>query len=135
MGIRHCRSILEGRASTIFTDHKPLAQALSLVSDSWTARQCRHLAYVAEFKSDIQPVAGQENVAADAMSRPPVPSLSSPSLCATVVTTYVELIHDSCPARARHKRAALPPSRYGPEVEGVTMLCDTSTDHLRLLVP
>jgi hypothetical protein len=47
----------------------------------------------------------------------------------------VELIHDSCPARARHKRAALPPSRYGPEVEGVTMLCDTSTHHLRPLVP
>ena len=37
-GIRHFRHHLEGRQFTIWTDHKPLAFALSRMSDSWTAR-------------------------------------------------------------------------------------------------
>jgi hypothetical protein len=61
-GIRHFRFILEGRAFTVFTDHKPLVGALARTSDPWTARQCRHLAYVAEFTSDVRHVAGQDNL-------------------------------------------------------------------------
>jgi hypothetical protein len=45
-GIRHFWHILEGRAFTIFTDHKPLVGALARASDPWTARQCRHLSYL-----------------------------------------------------------------------------------------
>ena len=41
--IRHFRFILEERAFTIFTDHKPLTFALSRSTDAWTSRQCRHL--------------------------------------------------------------------------------------------
>jgi cleavage and polyadenylation specificity factor subunit 1 len=48
-GIRHFRYMLEGRRFTIYTDHKPLTYALFRTSDPWTARQCRQLAYVAEF--------------------------------------------------------------------------------------
>ena len=69
-GIRHFRFILEGRSFTIFTDHKPLTFALSRSTDSWTAKQCRQLSYMAEFTSDIQHIPGQENVVADALSRP-----------------------------------------------------------------
>jgi hypothetical protein len=47
LGIRHFRHMLEGRRFTIFTDHKPLTYALSRVSEPWTARQARHLSYVA----------------------------------------------------------------------------------------
>jgi cleavage and polyadenylation specificity factor subunit 1 len=68
-GILHFHFILEGRSFTIYTDHKPLVGALAGVSDLWMARQCRHLAYVAEFTADIRHVAGQDNVAADALSR------------------------------------------------------------------
>jgi hypothetical protein len=77
-GIRHFRHILEGRAFTIFTDHKPLVGALARASDPWTARQCRHLSYVAEFTSDVQHVARQENSVADALSQPPVVALVTP---------------------------------------------------------
>jgi hypothetical protein len=70
-GIRHFRHMLEGRRFTVFTDHKPLTHAVARVSDPWTARQCRHLAYIAEYTSDIQHVAGAANVVADTLSLPP----------------------------------------------------------------
>ena len=37
----------------------------------WLARQGRHLAYVAEFTSDLRHLAGADNVVADCLSRPP----------------------------------------------------------------
>jgi cleavage and polyadenylation specificity factor subunit 1 len=69
--ICHFRYMLEGRQFTLFTDHKPLTFALHKVSDPWTVRQSRHLAYVAEFTSDVQHMPGIENVVADTLSRPP----------------------------------------------------------------
>ena len=69
-GIRYFRFILEGRSFTIFTDPKPLMYTLSCSTDDWMARQCRQLSYVAEFTSHIQHVPGQENIVADALSRP-----------------------------------------------------------------
>jgi hypothetical protein len=84
-GIRHFRFILEGRSFTIFTDHKPLVGALACISDPWTARQCRHLAYVAEFTADIWHVAGLDNIAADALSWPPISSVTASSSLADVV--------------------------------------------------
>jgi cleavage and polyadenylation specificity factor subunit 1 len=70
-GIHHFWHMLEGLRFTVFTDHKPLTRAISRVSDPWTARQSRHLAYIAEYTSDIQHVARTANVVADTLSRPP----------------------------------------------------------------
>ena len=63
--------MLEGRAFTIYTDHKPLTTAINHSSDPWTARQCRQLAYVAKYTSDVRHIAGTSNVVADTLSRPP----------------------------------------------------------------
>jgi hypothetical protein len=63
--------MLEGLRFIIFTDHKPLTYALSRVLEPWTARQARHLSYVAEYTSDIRHVAGVNNIVADTLSRPP----------------------------------------------------------------
>jgi len=68
-GIRHFCFILEGRQFTLYTDHKPLTFPLSEAVEPWTARQCRHLSYVAEFTGDIWHIAGQDNVVADTLSR------------------------------------------------------------------
>ncbi len=71
LGIRHFRYMVEGRKFTIYTDHKPLTFALRRTTDPWTARQCRQLAFVAEYTSDLRHLAGKDNVVADALSRPP----------------------------------------------------------------
>jgi len=69
--IRHFRFLLEGRQFRLLTDHKPLVAAMLRVSPPWSARQQRHLSYIAEFTSDIRHTPGASNVVADALSRPP----------------------------------------------------------------
>ncbi|XP_059807831.1 uncharacterized protein LOC132382030 [Hypanus sabinus] len=67
---------LEVRPFTAFTDHKPLTFEIMKVSDPWLARQQRHLSYISEYTTDIQPISGKYNVVADALSRPAVQALS-----------------------------------------------------------
>jgi len=70
LSIRHFRWCVEGRLVTVLRDHKLLTFALYRLSDAWSARQQRQLSYVAEYVSDINHVAGSENVVADALSCP-----------------------------------------------------------------
>jgi hypothetical protein len=58
--IRHFRFMLEGRRFTLYMDHKPLTTAVRRSTEPWTAKQCRQLAYIAEFTSDIQHIAGSD---------------------------------------------------------------------------
>lgn len=76
LAIRHFRYHLEGRSFTAFTDHKPLTFAMARVSDPWSARQQRHLAYISEFTTDVQHISGKDNSVADALSRAPVSSVT-----------------------------------------------------------
>jgi hypothetical protein len=127
-GICHFQFILEGRAFSVFTDYKPLVGALEWVSDPWTARQCRHLVYLAEFTSDIQYLAGQENMAADTLSRPPAPSISSPSPFAAVVADLRGIASRQLSCQSTLEVSSSPSLQVSAcEVEGVTLLCDTST--------
>jgi len=79
LSIRHFRFMLEGREFLLFTDHKPLTSALFRSSPPWSARQQRHLSYIAEFTSSIVHLPGLENVVADALSRPSLSPPGSPS--------------------------------------------------------
>jgi hypothetical protein len=78
-GIRHFRHMLEGRRFILFTDHKPLTQALFRSSDPWTPRPCRQLSYIAEHTSDIRHIAGLDNVVADMLSLPVASPAPSPA--------------------------------------------------------
>ncbi len=69
--VTHFRFLLEGRQFRLLTDHKPLVTSLFRTSPPWLARQQRQLSFITEFISDIRHTPGQENVMADALSRPP----------------------------------------------------------------
>lgn len=69
--IRHFRYQLEGRTFTLWTDHKPLIYSVKRSDEAWTPRQQRQTAYIAEYTNDVRHIAGQDNVVADTLSRPP----------------------------------------------------------------
>ncbi len=71
--ILHFWHMLEGRKLTVRTDDEPLSLTLTIprVSDPWTARQCRHLAFMAEYISSIQYIASSKYIVADRLSQPP----------------------------------------------------------------
>ena len=71
LSLRHFRYFLEGRAFTLFTDHKPLVSAVTSPMKQATARQLRQLSYVAQLTADVRYISGENNVVADCLSRPP----------------------------------------------------------------
>ncbi len=75
---RHFRFLLEGRQFRLLTDHKPLVTSLFRTTPPWSACQQRQLSFIAEFTSDIRHTPGQENVVADALSRPPSAATQRP---------------------------------------------------------
>ncbi len=76
--VRHFRFLLEGRQFRLLTDHKPLVTSLFRTTPPWSACQQRQLSFIAEFTSDIRHTPGQENVVADALSRPPSAAAQPP---------------------------------------------------------
>ena len=73
--IKHIRHNLEGRNFFVNTDHKPLTFVMSSVTKRAFLRQTRHLAFIAEFTTDIRYVKGETNFVADALSRPSVSAI------------------------------------------------------------
>ncbi len=69
LAIRHYKYYLEGRSFVVYTDHKPLLSAMKKFSDSYSARQQRHLSFISEYTTDIRHIAGKDNPVADALSR------------------------------------------------------------------
>ena len=51
--IRHFRHNLEGRKFFVNTDHKPLTYIISSTTERPSPRQTRHMAYIAEFTTNI----------------------------------------------------------------------------------
>ena len=54
LSIRHFRHLIEGRDFTVFTDHKPLTDALHVNTEKYTLRDTRQLDYISQFTSDIR---------------------------------------------------------------------------------
>ena len=69
LAIRHFRHMVDGREFSVYTDHKPLTQALSSRGTHHSPRQVRQLDFFPQFTSDIQHVKGAHNPVADSLSR------------------------------------------------------------------
>ena len=95
--IRHFLLMLVGREFFVLTVHRPLCHALDRLSAPWSAPKQWHLmAYISEYTQDIWHLSGEDNMTADAHSRPPqlsclepadLPTFLSPPLCC--YNTYV----------------------------------------------
>jgi hypothetical protein len=116
----------------VLTDHKPLTFALYRVTDAWSARQQRQLAYIAEYTSDLQHLPSSSNVVADALSRPAA-AVAMPAL-ARVDYAALAAAQATCEDT---QKMALDSSLHmeAVEVARACLLCDMLTGVLRPLVP
>ena len=133
LAIRHFRYFLEARPFTAFTDHKPLTFALAKVSDPWSPRQQRHLAYISEYTTDIQHIAGKENTVADALSRNAVNSVSTQFGIDYNAMAAAQRDEDMTSYRSADTGLVLQDIQFG--ADGTTLLCDISTGQPRPIVP
>ena len=69
LSVRHFRHYLEGRSFTLYTDHKPLVQAIDRIGDPMSNRQKRQLSELSEYCITMKHLSGVDNVVADALSR------------------------------------------------------------------
>lgn len=132
LATRHFRHLLEGTPFTIRTDHRPLVHAFTKASDTWSARQQRHLSAIAEFGCTMEYLPGHSNPVADALSRIQIQSVH-------LGIDYNELssaqIRDPEMAAYRTASTGLCWADVPVGDDGLTLLCDTSTGRPRPLIP
>ena len=128
--IKHFRHNLEGRIFFVNTDHKPLTFVMSSVTERASLRQTRHLAFIAEFTTDIRYVKGETNFVADALSRPSVSAIhDGPAI------DYKELSLDQANdaefTRLRHSTTSTMNFKLLKLFDNQLIWCDVSTGHNR----
>ena len=138
--VKHFAYFVEGRRFHIYTDHKPLTFAFASSSDRWTAKQRRHLAFIAEYTTDVRHVQGRDNAVADALSRVEIDV--HPAVYMSTQPTNLDLL-----SMAQAQQADSDVQAYRTAITGLaladlpipgttaTLLCDTSTGTARPVVP
>lgn len=69
LAVQHWRHVLEAQPCTIFTDHKPIVHAFSQKKETLAPVQLNQLTFIGQFTTDVQHIAGEANIVADALSR------------------------------------------------------------------
>uniref|UniRef100_A0A1X7VGM7 Reverse transcriptase RNase H-like domain-containing protein n=1 Tax=Amphimedon queenslandica TaxID=400682 RepID=A0A1X7VGM7_AMPQE len=69
LAIKHFGYYIEGRAFTVYTDHKPLTYSINTMPKRSLPQRARHLDYISQITSDIRYTKGINNPAADTLSR------------------------------------------------------------------
>ena len=133
LAVRHFRFFLEGRKFTMFTDHKPLTFAMSKISDPWSAQQQRQLAYISEYCTDIQHVAGKNNPVADALSHVCINGIRVNGIDYTALAACQQSDNDLASYRTAASGLHLQDIPVGGD--GLTVVCDVSTGTPRVVVP
>ena len=132
LATRHFRFLLEGRRFTAFVDHKPLTFAMAKTTEPWSARQQRQLSAISEFTTDIQHVAGKDNLVADCLSRARVNSVH---LGVDYTAMAADQLLDSELQTFRTAVTGLRLEDVEFNDSGATLLCDVSTGQPRPMVP
>lgn len=132
MSVKHFRKMFEGKQLIIFTDHKPLTFAFTKSTpDSESPRRTRQLLFISEFTTDIRFVRGEENASADALSR--IDAISCPT-----PIDFKQLANaqdrDSCVTQLLQQRNLSLKKVTIPGTD-IQLLCETSTDDVRIYLP
>lgn len=69
LGTRHFVHMIEGRITTLRTDHKPLTYMFTLKTEKIIDRQVRQISFLSQFLHGVEYVQGKDNVVSDALSR------------------------------------------------------------------
>ena len=130
--VRHFQTQIEGRQCILFTDHRPLTQALKRTSDPFSARQQRQLAGITEFVDEVRFQPGCSNETADCLSRSNLSNvivgIDFAQLAAAQATSTE--VKDTRTAITGLKLKDI----FFPEL-GLSLLCDTSKTQPRPVVP
>ncbi|CAG9101291.1 unnamed protein product [Plutella xylostella] len=131
-GIKYFRHMLEARHFTVFTDHKPICYAFRERKTNCSPRQYRHLDYISQFTTDIQYIAGKDNVVADTLSR--VSELQATTVDDEAIAQaqasdqQLALFLDDASSSLRLRKMNVPGSR-------LELYCDVSTPTPRPFIP
>lgn len=69
LAVKYFHYFLKGCPFIIFTDHKPLTNVFTLSKATYSVRETRHLAFLAEFSTDFRHIKGADNIRANTLSR------------------------------------------------------------------
>ena len=96
-------------------------------------RQTRHMAYIAEFTTDIRYVKGETNFVADALSRPSVSAISSASVIYDQELSEDQAL-DAKFTRLRHCTSSTLDFQLLKTFDNILVWCDVSTGRTRSYV-
>ena len=134
LAVKHFQHSLEGRQFVIYTDHRPLTFAPRSKPDKYSPRETRHLDFISQFTNDIRHYSGEQNAAADTLSRLLINSLFSTSDInlqqMALDQPRLDIFDLLSPEFATCKFAYLPVPTADTQI-----ICDTSTDAPRPFVP
>ena len=127
---RHFRHNLEGRIFFVNTDYKPLTYVMSSTPERLSLRKTRHLAFIAEYTTDIRYVKRETDFVAATLSRPTVSAIERDA-----VINYKDLSADQALdtefIRLRHSSSSNMEFRLLKTFDHVLVWCDISTGHNR----
>ena len=139
--IEHFRHMIEGRTFIAFTDHKPLITAIRTSRDRTSPRQARHLAYIAEFTTDVRHISGKDNAVSDALSRSlekDMPAHESVSVV-EMPSVNTNMLADAQRAAAKemstYQTATTGLKLKFVSIDNRKILCDVSTSAARPIIP
>lgn len=69
LATQHFMHSIEGRHTTLRTNHRPLVFMFTQKAEKLLDRQARHIAFLSQFLHDVEHVSGESNVVPDALSR------------------------------------------------------------------